>query len=82
MDMEMSQVERYGETIGAFESAYEELSKRLQETGLTFFNRARELEGAFTQKLEAHTPLATSLQRDYRATPLPPRASASQTPLA
>jgi len=53
MDMEMSQVERYGETIGAFESAYEELSKRLQETGSTFFNRARELEGAFTQKLEA-----------------------------
>ena len=56
MDMEMSQVERYGETIGAFESAYEELSKRLQETGSTFFNRARELEGAFTQKMEAHTP--------------------------
>jgi len=51
-------VERYAESISAFEGCYEELSKRLQEASVAFYNKVRELESAFTQKLEA---VATSL---------------------
>uniref|UniRef100_A0A7S3W3S7 Dynein regulatory complex subunit 3 n=2 Tax=Choreotrichia TaxID=141411 RepID=A0A7S3W3S7_9SPIT len=58
MELEMSQVERYAESISAFEGCYEELSKRLQEASVAFYNKVRELESAFTQKLEA---VATSL---------------------
>ena len=51
MDQEISSSERYAESISAFESNYEALSKRTQEETQTFFAKLRELESAYHERL-------------------------------
>jgi len=51
MDLEMAQVECYAESITQFESAYDELSKRTQESTAAFFGRMRELEAAYHERV-------------------------------
>ena len=53
MDLEMGAAERYVETISAFESAYDELSKKTLEQSTNFFQRLRELEAAYHERLLA-----------------------------
>lgn len=53
MDLEMGAAERYVETISAFESAYDELSKKTLETSTTYFQRLRDLEAAYHERLLA-----------------------------
>jgi len=61
-------VERYAESISAFEGCYEELSKRLQEASTTFYNKVRELENAFTLKLESSAAGLTGEEEESRHT--------------
>ena len=51
MDQEISSSERYAESISAFESNYEALSKRTQEETQAFFAKLRELESAYHERL-------------------------------
>tara|TARA_B110001452_G_C15211075_1_gene420076 strand:- start:78 stop:1637 length:1560 start_codon:yes stop_codon:yes gene_type:complete len=53
MDLEMGAAERYVETISAFESAYDELSKKTLETSTGYFQRLRDLEAAYQERLLA-----------------------------
>ena len=47
MDLEMGAAERYTETISAFETAYDGLSKATLEQSTNFFQRLRDLESAY-----------------------------------
>uniref|UniRef100_A0A7S3F2K4 Uncharacterized protein n=1 Tax=Haptolina ericina TaxID=156174 RepID=A0A7S3F2K4_9EUKA len=51
MDLEMSQSERYAESISAFEGNFDELSKRTLEVSQTFFGKLRDYEGQYHEKL-------------------------------
>lgn len=51
MDLEVSASERYAESISAFESAYEELTKRTFEVISSFASRLRDLEAAYHERL-------------------------------
>jgi len=51
LDMEMSQSERYAESIKAFESAYDDLVKRTLEGTGAFFGRLRDFEAEYHEKL-------------------------------
>ena len=51
MDLEMGAAERYVETISAFETAYGELSKRTLETSTNYFQRLRDMEASYHEKL-------------------------------
>ena len=53
MDLEMGAAERYVETISAFESAYDELSKKTLEQSTNFFQKLRDLEAAYNERLLA-----------------------------
>jgi len=53
MDLEMGAAERYVETISSFESAYDELSKKTLEVSTNFFQRLRDLEAAYHERLLA-----------------------------
>jgi len=53
MDLEVSSSERYAESISAFESAYDELTKKtIEQTGI-FFGKLRDLEAAYHERLVA-----------------------------
>jgi len=51
MDLEISSSERYAETIKAFESNFDELTKRTLECMATFFGKLRDLEAEYHEKL-------------------------------
>ena len=51
MDLEMGAAERYTETISAFETAYDGLSKATLEQSTNFFQRLRDLESAYHERL-------------------------------
>eukprot|EP00964_Phaeocystis_antarctica_P032425 scaffold18370_cov49-Phaeocystis_antarctica.AAC.3 len=53
MDLEMGAAERYVETISAFETAYDGLSKHTLESSTNFFQRLRDLESAYHERLLA-----------------------------
>ena len=53
MDLEMAQVEAYAETIAAFDSSYDHLSKATQETSQAFFSKLRDLETAYHDRVSA-----------------------------
>jgi len=53
MDLEMGAAERYVETISAFETAYDQLSKHTLEQSTNFFQRLRDLESAYHERLLA-----------------------------
>ena len=51
MDLEVSSSERYAESIHAFDSSYEELTKKTLEVISTFFARLRDFETAYHERL-------------------------------
>jgi len=51
MDLEVSSSERYAESISAFESSYEEQTKRTFEVITQFFQRLRDLEATYHERL-------------------------------
>jgi len=51
MDLEMAQVERYAESISAFESSLDELSKKTQEATTNFFQKLREIESGYQERM-------------------------------
>lgn len=53
MDLEVSQSERYAESISTFESAYDELTKRTFEVLQVFFAKLRDLETSYHERLVA-----------------------------
>jgi len=53
MDLEVSQSERYAESISTFESAYDELTKRTLEALQTYCGKLRDLESAYHERLVA-----------------------------
>lgn len=53
MDLEVSQSERYAESISTFESSYDELTKRTFEVLQAYFGKLRDLETAYHERLIA-----------------------------
>ena len=51
MDLEVSSSERYAESISAFESAYDELTKKTLEQLVIFCQKLRDLEAAYHERL-------------------------------
>ena len=78
MDLEISSSERYAESIKAFESNYDELTKRTLEQMAAFFGKLRDLESEYHEKIinlgtEAlekgaaqHTPRTLRTSRMFR----------------
>jgi len=53
MDLEVSESERYAESISTFESSYDELTKRTFECLQVYFGKLRDLETAYHEKVIA-----------------------------
>jgi len=53
MDLEVSESERYAESISTFESSYDELTKRTFECLQVYFGKLRDLEAAYHEKVIA-----------------------------
>ena len=51
MDLEVSSSERYAESISAFESSYDELTKKTLEQLVIFCQKLRDLEAAYHERL-------------------------------
>ena len=51
MDMEVSSSERYAESISAFESAYDELTKKTLEQLVVFCQKLRDIEAAYNERV-------------------------------
>jgi len=51
MDLEISSSERYAESISAFESAFDELTKKTLEVISNYFGKLRSMEAAYHERL-------------------------------